>query len=192
MRRRRFAIAVAGTVAALLVGGCTSQQSADGKGFVSGDGSITTLKPADRGVPIEYSGKDLDGKTLDLASLRGKPVVINVWGTWCVPCRTEMPVLVDVAAELGESAHFVGLNTRDTSTENVKSFNRNFDVTWPSWFSPDGKALVPFIQAKALTPQGIPTTMVLDDEGRVAAVMRSEVSSPSTLIEIVKDVAAGK
>jgi thiol-disulfide isomerase/thioredoxin len=120
----------------------------------------------DRGTPVDLSGTDLEGKDVDLAALRGKPVVVNVWWSQCPPCRVEQPDLNDAAAELGDQVSFVGLNIRDSS--------------------PDGRALLSF--SGTLNPRSIPSTVVLDADGRVAASVQGRIPTTQTLVSIVEKV----
>ncbi|WP_447644688.1 TlpA disulfide reductase family protein [Nocardioides zeae] len=188
MRNRRRA-APAG--AALLLGlallaGCSDVEATGDAGYVSADGQLTEYEPADRGEPIVLEGEDLEGQPLSLADLRGKPVVVNVWGSWCPPCRAEAPDLVAAAAELGDSASFVGINNRDSSTAQAQSFEREYEVEYPSFYSPDGRALLAF--AGSLSPRAIPSTTILDSEGRVAATIVGRVPSATTVTTLVETV----
>lgn len=175
--------------AGLLAGtaGCSSLEGSGDKGYVSGDGSLSLTDVADRDDPIALSGEDLNGKPLDLADYRGKPVVLPVWGAWCGPCNAEAPELVAAAEELGDDAAFVGINVRDASTAQAKSFVRKYDVPYPSFYSPDGKALLPFVGT--LAPNSVPATVVLDAQGRVAASVLGTIPSTQTLVDVVHDVA---
>jgi thiol-disulfide isomerase/thioredoxin len=154
---------------------------------VTGDGSVREVPAADRDAAVSLSGKDLDGKALSLDSFRGKPVVVVVWGSWCTPCRAEAPDVVAAARELGARAQFVGINIRDASPEQAKAFVRSFEVPYPSIFSPKGDALLAF--SGTLTPNSIPSFVVLDGDGRVAASIIGELPSTTTLVEVVSDVA---
>lgn len=155
---------------------------------MTGDGRVTQLAPDERDQPVTLSGDDLDGKTLDLEQFRGTPVVMVVWGSWCAPCRAEAPAVVAAAEELEGEAQFVGINIRDASPEQAKSFVRTFDVPYPSYFSPDGKAMLAL--SGTLTPNSIPSFVVLDREGRVAASIIGELPSTTTLVEVTRDVVA--
>lgn len=145
------------------------------------------LDPPDRGEPVSLTGEGLDGRELSLADFRGTPVVAVVWGSWCAPCRSEAPDLVAAAEELGDRAQFVGINIRDGSQAQAESFVRRFELPYPSYYSPDGEALLAF--SGTLTPNAIPSTVVLDREGRVAASIIGELPSTMTLVEIVEEVA---
>lgn len=179
---------VAGGVAAclLVLSGCSSLESTGDKGYISGDGQITQVASAEREQPVTLTGEDLDGDPLDLAEFGGKPVVVTVWGSWCAPCRAEAPDLVEAANELGTSAQFVGINIRDSSTEQANSFVRRFEVPFPSFYSRGGEALLAF--QGTLTPRTIPSFVVLDREGRVAASIIGELPSKTTLVQLVEDV----
>jgi thiol-disulfide isomerase/thioredoxin len=158
-------------------------------GFVTGDGSVTEVPAADRGDAVSLTGPAVEGADLDLADYRGKPVVVVVWGSWCTPCRAEAPDVVAAAQELGGRAQFVGINIRDPSTDQATSFVRRFEVPYPSYYSPDGRALLAF--RGTLTPNSIPSFVVLDGEGRVAASIIGRLPSTTTLVEVVEDVAKG-
>ena len=172
----------------LVLSGCTTVDDAGDKGFVTGDGQVTRLAVAERDGPIDYEGEDLEGRPLSLSDYRGKPVVVVVWGSWCGPCRAEAPDVVAAAEELEGEAEMVGLDIRDPSPANAQGFVRTFDVPYPSFYSPDGKAMLPF--RGVLTPNSIPSFVILDSEGRVAASIIGELPSRTTLVEVTEEVAA--
>ena len=169
-----------------MLAGCSGLGGTDGVGYITGDGAPTEIEPAERGPVIALAGEDLDGNELDLADLRGQPVVINVWWSACPPCRVEQPDLNDAADELGERASFVGINIRDASADQALAYVRSFDVEYPSIYSPDGKALLPF--SGTLSPRSIPSTLVLDAEGRIAASVIGRMPSQQTLVSLVEKV----
>lgn len=184
-------VPVLGVLLALVLSGCSNSVGGAQNGYIAGDGQTIRIDPADRGAPIDLSGDDLNGKPLDVASYRGKPVIINVWGSWCVPCRTEMPMLLDIQKDLADTAPIIGINIRETDEASGLAFMRNKGADWPSIFSPDGKALRPFVKLNVVNPAHIPTTLVLDAEGRVAASVQGEITTPGTFIRYVRDIAAG-
>ena len=171
-----------------MVAGCSSLQGTGDKGFVTGAGEVVQVEPDRRDEPVSLTGRDLDGDQLSTAQFRGKPVVAVVWGSWCAPCRAEAPDVVAASRELGDRAQFVGINIRDGSTEQARSFVRTFDVPYPSFYSPDGEAMLAF--SGTLTPNSIPSFVVLDADGRVAASIIGELPSRTTLVEVVEDVVA--
>jgi thiol-disulfide isomerase/thioredoxin len=187
MTTRLLAGAVA--IACLLVlSGCAGLEGTGDKGYITGAGEITQVAPAERGEPVELTGEDLDGDRMSLTELRGEVAVVNVWWSACPPCRTEMPHLVDAAEETSKDAAFVGINIRDSSVDQAKAFVRTFDVPWPSFYDPSGEALLPF--AGRLSPRSIPSTVVLDRDGRIAATVIGAIPSEQTLVDIVEQVAS--
>jgi peroxiredoxin len=144
---------------------------------------------ADRGDPVQMSGKDLDGKPLSLADYRGQVVVVNVWWSACPPCRTEMPTLVKAAASKDHPAAYVGIDIRDSDVAQAQAFARRFDVPFPSVFDPSGKALLPF--AGTLSPRTVPSTVVLDPQGRIAAAVIGPVPTQTTLEDLIDDAGKG-
>ncbi len=172
----------------MLLVGCSSLQGTGDKGFVSGSGEVVQVEPDSRDEPVSLTGQDLEGNPLSAADFRGKPVVAVVWGSWCAPCRAEAPDVVAAAKEVGDRAQFVGINIRDPSPAQARSFVRTFDVPYPSYFSPDGEAMLAF--SGTLTPNSIPSFVVLDADGRVAASIIGELPSRTTLVEVVEDVVA--
>lgn len=172
----------------LLAAGCSSLQGTGDKGFVSGDGRVAQVAIDDRSDPVSASGEDLEGKPLDLDSMRGTPVVVVVWGSWCAPCREEAPEVVAAANELAGTAEFVGVNIRDPDTAAPQAFVRRFDVPFKSFYSPNSEVLLNF--PRPLGPKTIPATVVLDSEGRLAASIIGSVPSTTTLVDLVEDVAA--
>jgi thiol-disulfide isomerase/thioredoxin len=179
-----LSLALTGTLA---VSGCTSLPGSGSKGYVTGDGSLSLVASADRGDALELTGEDLDGKRLDLADLRGRPTVVSVWGSWCAPCNAEAPDLVRAANRLEGTANVVGIDVRDSSQAQARSFVRKYDVPYPSFYSPDGKALLSF--AGTLGANSVPATVVLDADGRVAASVLGTIPSVETLVDVVHDVA---
>ncbi|MFD5420452.1 TlpA family protein disulfide reductase [Streptomyces sp. NPDC127069] len=150
--------------------GSKSAGSAGGN-YVTGPSGISTVAKGDRAEAPRLDGATVDGKTLDTTTLKGKVVVLNVWGSWCPPCRAEAPYFAKVSKELGDAGKdvaFVGINTRDNSTQNAAAFEQNFGITYPSLYDPDGKLILRFPKG-TLNPSAIPSTVVLDKEGRIAA-----------------------
>jgi peroxiredoxin len=136
-------------------------------GFVSGDGSVTILEPAQRQIAPDTSGLDLNGDPIALSDFAGEVVVLNVWASWCAPCRAEAGALEEVATQFdGKGVQFIGLNTRDSNAA-AQAFIRNYEVTYPSLVDTDGRIQLLFNDS--LPPQAIPSTIVIDQQGRVAA-----------------------
>lgn len=187
--RRTPLLAAALLVAGSVLAGCSGSGSTAGaeNGFVSGNGTITQLEAADRKKPGPVSGETLEGDAVSLEDYRSKVVVINVWGSWCPPCRAEVDELSEAAEKLaGRGVVFLGINTRDKSTADALAFQDKHDVPYSSLYDPGGRNLLAF--RGTLAPNAIPSTVVIDAEGRVAASVIGEVTSVSTLVGLVEDV----
>lgn len=155
-------------------------------GFVSGDGSITTVDPQDRQKAPVLEGEGLDGTPLSSADFAGKTLVVNVWGPWCAPCRAEAPALEEVASKYADKdVQFLGILNRAKDPSSAIAFNRRFDVSYPSFKDQGGRLELGFIDS--LPSIAIPTTWVIDDKGRVAARVIDKVSA-STLANLIDDV----
>lgn len=184
-RTLRTALAV---IALALTAGCSDLGGTDGKDYVGGSGAVITVAPEDRGAPVEVSGETLDGEDLDLADLRGSVVVVNVWGAWCTECRVEQPLLTEFGDNLPEGVEMVGIDVRDPSRDTAQGFVRTFEVPYPSLYDPGSEQLLRF--PEPVKPQTIPSTIVLDRQGRLAALIAGQVPSALTLSEVVDEVAA--
>jgi len=170
----------------LLLSGCSGLSGTGDLEYIEGEGNVVQVPVEDREDPIEISGDSLEGDPVDLADWRGEVVVVNVWGSWCAPCRGEAPLLVQADAEL--DAQFVGIDIRDNDTGSPLAFQREFGIEYPSINDPGSEQLLRF--GAKYSPRATPTTFVLDREGRVAALINGEVPSLGTLRELVEEVAA--
>ncbi len=180
MRGARAALALSWVLAgALLLAGCGSSASAGGtdSGFVAGDGSLVVLAEGSRPPAPALSGPTLDGGTFDLADHLGEVVVLNVWASWCAPCRAEAATLAAVSRDLApQGVQFVGLDTRDSDVS-ARGFVSAFDVGYPNVIDRDGRLQLLF--SDSLPAQAIPSTLVIDRQGRVAARALGRVSESS-------------
>jgi thiol-disulfide isomerase/thioredoxin len=189
---------VLGTLALLvlpLVAGCSTTgadeqtRSSGQEGYVGVEGNLTQIPLAERDRVPTVSGPSLDGGTLSTADYDGRVLVLNVWGSWCAPCRKEAPALQAASAATADVAQFVGIATKDTDPAQAQAFVRANKITYPSIFDPTGATLLTF--AGTLPPSAIPSTLVVDREGRLAARVLGPISE-RTLVALVDDVAAGK
>ncbi|MGW1542452.1 TlpA family protein disulfide reductase [Streptomyces sp. NPDC002309] len=172
-RSRTVLLATSGAaVAALLLSACGSGGTSGGGGatnFVAGADGIDTAGKGDRAAAPDLSGRTIDGGQLDVADHKGKVVVLNVWGSWCAPCRAEAKNLEKVYQDTkDQGVQFVGINTRDTSTGPALAFEKEFGVSYPSLYDPTGRLMLRF-EKGTLNPQAIPSTLVIDRDGKVAA-----------------------
>ena len=124
----------------------------------------------------------------DKGYVDGQVVVPNVWRSWCRPCRTEARLLASAARTFAkEDLAFVGVNTKDSRPEQGLAFERRYGVPYPSFFDPAGRTLL--ASHGTLNPSAIPSTVVLEQQGRVATSILGEVPSERTLVELVREVA---
>ncbi|MHA5051883.1 TlpA family protein disulfide reductase [Streptomyces sp. SD15] len=193
--RSRAALFTAGAaVAALVLSACGSGGTSGGSGdtnFVAGEDGISTVKKGSRTDAPDLSGKTVDGGQLDVADYKGKIVVLNVWGSWCAPCRAEARNFVKVAKDTAaQGVQFVGINTRDPSTGAAKAFEKEQGVTYPSLYDPTGKLMLRF-EKGTLNPQTIPSTLIIDRDGKVAA-RTLQALSEETLREMLDPILAEK
>ena len=149
------------------------------------DPRVVFIAASDRKAGPVLSGTLLDGTQFDLSSWDGKPVVVNVWGSWCGPCKVEQPGLVTAAARLTPTGvHFLGLDQKDTPA-NAQAHNRHFGVTYPSLSDTSGRQLLSF--RGLIPPAAVPSTVVLDAEHRVAAVKIGRTTA-TTVVTMVAQV----
>ena len=179
-------------VALVAVGGCSDGQvqrddDAAQIGYIEGDGTVTILPAAERDAAPEFGGPLLGGGQFELADAVGDVVVLNVWGSWCPPCRKEARDLQALSEALGDlGVRFVGINVRDNETD-ARRFEQEFGVTYPSVVDENGSRLLAF--RDTLPPTSIPSTLVVDREGMVAASVIGPITEAS-LRDLVADIAA--
>ena len=162
------AVAMVGLLALTACSGDQAGPSGGDSNIVQGNGEITVVAPGDREPLPELSGETVDGEQLNVGDFAGDILVLNVWGAWCAPCIAEADNLVTVAEETADQGvQFVGINTRDPSVENARVFEETHGVPYPSLYDPDGRLLLEFPKG-SLNPQAIPSTLIVDREGRIA------------------------
>ncbi|MEU7038176.1 TlpA disulfide reductase family protein [Streptomyces sp. NPDC046237] len=172
---RRTLLAVGTLSAALALSACGSDSNGKsggggGTNFVTNTGGISTVAKGERTAPTKIAGETVDGEKLDIADLKGKVVVLNAWGSWCGPCRAEAPHFAKVANDLkAEGVEFVGLNTRDFNKQQAVTFEEDYEVPYPSLYDPAGKLILNGFPKGTLNLQAIPSTVVLDKDGKIAA-----------------------
>ena len=196
MRRPRFlTVLAAAATLSILLAGCASDPLAEqyregsSKGFIAGDGSWTEIPAAKRGDAVAWSGTTENGKAVSSSDYAGQVVVLNFWYASCAPCRAEAPDLQKLNQEFeGKGAAFLGVNVRDRAA-NAIAFNDTYGITFPSVMDvEDGSMQLAF--SGNIPPNAVPTTLVLDSSGRVAARILGRVSSPSILKTFIRDTIA--
>ncbi|MEI6648613.1 MAG: TlpA disulfide reductase family protein [Actinomycetes bacterium] len=161
-------LAIASTCLVVLTGCTGGLSKANENSFVSGNGAAVYIKASDRKPAPVISGKVLDGSTQTLVS--SKVSVINVWASWCSPCRAEAPVIQDFSQKY-PNVQFAGILTRDNISA-AQSFVARFGLTYPTFT--DDSILTSF--RGTLTANAIPTTLIIDSAGYVAARISGELS----------------
>jgi len=184
---------LAALVGSVTLAGCGGIGGTGDLNYVSGDGKVVEVAASHRGDPVDVSGTTVQGKPLSFDSLRGKVTVVNVWWSGCVPCRTEMPMLVRTERSYASGEHkgdvaFVGIDIRDAAPANAASFERDRGVDYPSLYDPASKTLLAFGKYAPYAP---PATLVLDQKGRVAALINGPVPSQDTLTAVIDDLLGG-
>ena len=143
-------------------------------------GPTGVFRISDRQQAPEISGTTLDGEPLDVATMRGKVVVVNFWASWCAPCRAESDDLVAVAERhKAAGVEFVGVAVKDDA-DAARAFERKQQVSYPSLLDQPGVVLTRF---RTLAPQFPPSTILIDREGRIAGrfiggVVETELDGP--------------
>jgi thiol-disulfide isomerase/thioredoxin len=165
-----------------VLAGCSTGNDAVAQGgtfeFVAPGGKTDIFydPPESRGRPGPLTGPDLadPAKTISLDDFAGKVVVINVWGQWCGPCRTEITQLQKVyEATRAKGVAFLGIDVRDNNREAATDFVTDRKITFPSIYDPSMRTMIAFGGRYPTTV--IPSTVVLDREHRVAAVFLREL-----------------
>ncbi|WP_044495078.1 TlpA family protein disulfide reductase [Nesterenkonia massiliensis] len=183
------ALAAAVMISALALTACGSDNddlaqraSNDGTNYVAGDGSVQEYAPENRGEPVEFESTLFDGSEVSPERWAGEVTVINFWYAACAPCRVEAPDLQAIHEEFDdEGVQFYGVNTRDTQAT-AEAFERNFGITYPSMEDRSGQVMM--AMTSYVPPSAVPTTLVLDREGRVSARILG-IAEPGTLRALI-------
>ena len=176
---KKFALLIALAIA--LTGCSGGGTSSSEESFVSGDGATTFIKIADRKIAPSITGLTLSGTNYTYA--KDKVAVVNVWASWCSPCRAEAPTLASLANKYSD-VEFIGILTRDNPA-NAEAFARRFKLPYPTII--DDSILIGF--KGSLPANAIPSTVVLDKKGRVAARISGAITVAS-LTQLIERVSA--
>ena len=167
-------------LALLLLTGCSNGGASQAEeSFISGDGAVTFIKKSDRIKAPKISGMTLMGTDYNFDG--GKVAVVNVWASWCSPCRAEEPALSALARKYSD-VEFIGILTRDNPV-NAEAFSRKRNIPYPTLI--DDSILVGF--RKSLPANAIPSTVVIDETGKVAARISGAVTVAS-LTDLIERV----
>jgi len=189
---RRLLVVLAG--AALLAGGCSTGSNAvdvNNGGefrFVAGTPAGEVIPAGERRSAPKFSGELLDGSAFSSGELSGDVAVINFWGSWCPPCRVESPEFQQVYTEVqADGVRFLGVNVKDDK-QLADAFLTSKAISFPSLYDPRGEVALAFRDYPA---NAIPSTIVLDREGRVAAVYTAAVKQDDLRAVLARVVEEG-
>ncbi|WP_081746729.1 TlpA disulfide reductase family protein [Arthrobacter sp. H5] len=190
VRRTARAVGVIALASVVFLAGCAAPDSlaqqasaGDNKNYIAGDGSVSEFAASDRGEPIPLEASLMDGSTVSTADLQGQVTVLNFWYAACAPCRAEAPDLEALYQEFsGKGVQFYGVNIRDEAPT-ATSFERNFGISYPSMLDTDGRILLAL--STQVPPQAVPTTLILDKQGRISARILG-IAEKSTLKALIE------
>ena len=179
---------------ALSLAGCTSDplaeqfRSGDSKNYIAGDGTVTEFAIDQRPTYLPFTGETESGMQLSSDAFEGQVVVMNWWYAACAPCRAEAPDLQALSEEFADQGvQFVGVNVRDTAATAL-AFDRNFGITFPSIIDAQSGSVSLAFQG-VVSPQAVPTTIVIDKNGQVASRILGRIDA-SILRTLIKTVVA--
>lgn len=157
----------------LLLTACSPSSSPYVRGEVVSCVSITQDATFVGGVELEC----LDGSTgAQLGALKG-PMIINVWGSWCGPCKKEIPIFVSFYERAKGKVSLVGVDVEEANVGDGQSFVENNGITWPNLYDPDGRSREYF-------GMGVPVTWFIAADGTVAGKKIGEIKDESELVEL--------
>jgi len=195
LHARGAAGAALAAVAALAITGCAGgaigqdTPVSNGTNFVAGSYASTVYANGSGPIVPDIKGTTLAGRKFALAAYRGDVVVLNFWGSWCVPCRAEAPALAALATHFwSRGVRFIGVDIQD-SPPAAEAFEHTFRISYPSLNDPGDQVALAF--QSTVPPAGIPTTLVINRTGRVAARIVGQ-STYSALGRLIASVSAGK
>jgi thiol-disulfide isomerase/thioredoxin len=163
---------------ALLLAGCGGGSTTGTRSYVAGNGTVTFIKVQNRVSAPSIEGSTLSGGTVHLGI--GRVIILNVWASWCAPCRAEAPALASLSKSFPDVS-FIGVLTRD-NIAGARAFVRRFSIPYPTLV--DDSILMGF--HNSLVANAIPTTVVIDKNGRVAARISGEITVASLTDLIVR------
>ena len=189
-RMLRATAALSALAATLVLGGCSTDpladqfRSGDNKQYIAGDGSVTEFQnPATRLKGKAWAGYTESGQAVTDLDLIGHVTVLNFWYAGCAPCRAEAPALQEIKVQYeSKGLQVLGVNVRDTAATAL-AFDRSFRLDYPSVIDANtGNVLLAY--TGIVTPQAVPTTIVIDKQGRVSARILGRFE-PGTLRSLI-------
>ena len=164
-----------GLIAALLLlAGCGQETSAlPGNGVVVDCSTVATVKTDNEAAIL----KCLDSKSsIDVGQIKG-PALVNVWGSWCGPCKQEMPIFVDFYSKYKEKVSLIGISVEEADVQNARDFVKLYGMSWPNLNDPDGST-------RGTLGMGVPITLFIDAQGKVAY---RKIGVVTTIEELERD-----
>jgi thiol-disulfide isomerase/thioredoxin len=160
--------------ALLLLTGCGEKTSAlPGDGIVVDCSTVATIATDNESSLVTC----LDGKsTIDVGKIKG-PALVNVWGSWCGPCKDEMPIFVDFYSKYKEKVGLIGINVEESDLENARDFVKLYGMSWPNLNDGDGST-------RATLGMGVPITLFIDAQG---AITYRKIGVVTTIEELERD-----
>ncbi len=144
-------------VASLLLAGCSQSTTAlPNDGVVVDCSSIQTVETNAKSVALECLD---EGSVVNVANIKG-PTLVNVWGSWCGPCKDEMPIFVDFYAKHRDLVGLIGISVEEADIQDARDFVKEYGITWPNLNDADGST-------RASLGMGVPITLFIDEKGEI-------------------------
>jgi cytochrome c biogenesis protein CcmG, thiol:disulfide interchange protein DsbE len=145
------------TLASLLLAGCSQSTTAlPNDGVVVDCSSIQSVVTGKKAVDLDCLD---EGSVIDLSSIKG-PVLVNVWGSWCGPCKDEMPIFVDFYNKHSKSVGLIGISVEEADIQDARDFVQAYGMTWPNLYDAEGTT-------RASLGMGVPITLFIDENGEI-------------------------
>lgn len=195
---RRYVTGLGAVLLALSLAACSGSgdtlaqqwQDATDKGYIAGDGTTSTIDPEARTTPVEFAGVTDEGEDLSSDETLGHVTVVNFWYAGCAPCRAEAPDLVAAYEQFSpEGVKFIGVNTRDGAAVS-RGFASEFNIEYPSILDTEGDRSVQRAFAGQIPLNAVPTTLVIDAEGRIAHRILGQIADESQLRTLIEETRA--
>ncbi|GAA2173695.1 TlpA disulfide reductase family protein [Agrococcus versicolor] len=186
----RALLAAAAALAVVGVAGCASDDGVANQGdtgYISGRGAVEEFPADERQDAPAFGGTLSSGDEWSSEDHAGEVMVVNFWYAACPPCRVEAPMLAELATE-HDDVTFIGVNVRDGAAQ-AEAFDERFGIPYESLLDADGGAVqLAFVEAGTITPTAVPTTLVIDSDGTIAArvigaVPEADVSILDTILD---------
>ena len=194
-RKRALSVTALALASVALLAGCANDPLAEqyregsNKNYISGSGVVKEIALENRGESISFEAETFDGDTVSSEDYRGQVLVVNFWYASCAPCRAEAPTLEAVNQDFaGEGASLLGVNVRD-QVDTARAFEESYGISYPSVADINNGGMQQAF-GNEVPPNAVPTTLVLDQEGRVAARILGQIKDESILRTLVRDTVA--